>query len=138
MFSVLMNDYIFIQNKPISATFTADTKNEMIRLLVNQMVVVRTRVNDITAVAGFVGNKQTTEISTMNNEINSFLTSTQASVKTLNENASVLFAKDKESNLRSRQLDFSEEKNAYANQLLAMYGFANLIALGLLFYIYKS
>lgn len=138
MFSILMNDYIFIQNKPTSATFTSDFKNELIRELVNQMVVVRTRINDITAIAAAVGNKQTSELSTLNNEINSFLNSTKGSVQTLNENALVLLGKDKESNLRSRQLGFSEEKNAYANQLLAMYGFANLIALGLLFYIYKS
>jgi hypothetical protein len=35
-------------------------------------------------------------------------------------------------------LEFSEEKNNYANQLLTLYGAANFIALGLLFYIYRS
>jgi hypothetical protein len=138
-FSVLLADYIFIQNKATDANgFTEARKNALIQTIVNNLTVVKARLTDITDVAATIGSKQTGELKGMNDSINAFVKSTKASVDALNENVGVLMSKDKESNLRSRQLSYSEEKNAYANQLLAMYGFANLIALGLLFYIYKS
>jgi hypothetical protein len=138
-FSILLADYIFIQNKQTDTNgFSEARKNALIQTIVNNLTVVKARLTDITDVAATIGTKQTGELKGMNDSINAFVQSTKASVDTLNANASILMSKDKESNLRSRQLSYSEEKNAYANQLLAMYGFANLIALGLLFYIYKS
>jgi hypothetical protein len=138
-FSILLADYIFIQNKATDANgFTEARKNALIQTIVNNLTVVKARLTDITDVAATIGTKQTGELKGMNDSINAFVKSTKASVDALNENVGILMSKDKESNLRSRQLSYSDEKNAYANQLLAMYGFANLIALGLLFYIYKS
>lgn len=136
-FSVLLADYIFIQNKTTDG-FTDARKTALIQKIVNNLTVVKARLTDITDVAATIGTKQTGELKGMNDTINAFIRTTKESVDTLNANAAILMSKDKESNLRSRQLSYSEEKNAYANQLLAMYGFANLIALGLLFYIYKS
>jgi hypothetical protein len=40
--------------------------------------------------------------------------------------------------LRKDMLSFTEEKNRAANSLLALYGFLNLTAIGLLIYIYRS
>lgn len=137
-YSILLSDYISIQNKTITVGFTETKKEALIRFIVNNLTVVKARLTDLTAIAAYVGEKQTSEMKGMNDAINAFVTSTKSSVDTLNKNLNVLMSKDKESNLRSRQLSYSEEKNTYANELLAMYGAANLIALGLLFYIYKS
>jgi hypothetical protein len=138
-FSVLLADYIFIQNKATDVNgFSEARKNALIQTIVNNLTVVKARLTDITDIAATIGTKQTGEMKGMNESINAFIKTTKESVDALNTNANILMSKDKESNLRSRQLSYSEEKNAYANQLLAMYGFANLIALGLLFYIYKS
>ena len=136
VFATLMNDYLKIGN---DSTFeTADGKSEKQRPIVNQLNSVRLRLNDLTEISSYIGNYQRGELSTLNTQVNQFVTGIKASVDELNKNAIELLKKDKETGLRYRQLEFSEEKNAYANQLLAMYGFANLIALGLLFYIYKS
>lgn len=136
--NTLQNDFINIQNTQTSEQYTGSDKDEQLRLIVNNMSSVRLRMNDLVEVAGYVGNAQTNQMSALTQRVNQFVTSTKTHVDELNANALKLFAKDKETGLRSRQLEFSEEKNAYANQLLALYGFANLIALGLLFYIYKS
>lgn len=137
-YSILLSDYITIQNKKVPDDLSEAKKNELIQTIVNNLTVVKARLTDITDIAAYIGVKQTGDLKGMSDKINAFVTSTKSSVDALNANVNVLMSKDKESGLRSRQLAYSEEKNAYANQLLAMYGFANLIALGLLFYIYKS
>lgn len=137
-YSILLSDYITIQNKKVPDDISEQKKNELIQTIVNNLTVVKARLTDITDIAAYIGVKQTGDLKGMSDKINAFVTSTKSSVDALNANMNVLMSKDKESGLRSRQLAYSEEKNAYANQLLAMYGFANLIALGLLFYIYKS
>ena len=40
--------------------------------------------------------------------------------------------------LRRRMVEYSQEKNLSANNLLALYGFLNLVSIGLLFYIYRK
>ncbi len=137
-YSILLSDLITIQNKTLTAGFTEDKQKLLIQKIVNNLTVVKARLTDITDVAAYIGVKQTGDLKGMNDSINAFVTSTKSSVDALNANLNTLMSRDKESGLRSRQLAYSEEKNAYANQLLAMYGAANLIALGLLFYIYKS
>jgi hypothetical protein len=132
--TTLMKDYIAVQN----AGLQNDPKTIIIANIVNNMAIARLRLNDLIEVSNFIATTQNTTMSGLNEDINSFITTTTASVNALDRNAATMMSKDKEYSLRTRQLAFSEEKNAYANQLLAMYGFANLIALGLLFYIYKS
>ena len=138
-FYILIGDYITVQNMATTNNgFTPEKKNALLQKIINNLTTVKARITDITDLAAYIGKTQTDELKGMNDQINQFVNTTKASVEALNANASILMSKGKESNLRSRQLAYSEEKNAYANQLLAMYGFANLIALGLLFYIYKS
>ena len=74
----------------------------------------------------------------MNTNVNKFLSDIKANTARLDANSKELSDSDANSNLRKRMLEFSEEKNGYANQLLTLYGAANFIALGLLFYIYRS
>jgi len=142
LYKTLLSDYITIQNTSATdlqgATFTPTMKDNLLKSLVNNLNVINLRLKDITEVCTVITNRQTEGISTMNSNVNRFLTTITANSETLKKNAAVLSSKDRESRLRSRMIEYSEEKNAYANQLLAMYGFANLIALGLLFYIYKS
>jgi len=138
VYETLMRDYITVQNKVVPTDIQQTVKDSLIRDIVNNMNAAKLRLNDIIKIAGYIGTTQTGKLSELTDKTNQFVSSMSASISTLNANQSVLFSKDKESSLRSRQMEFSEEKNAYANQLLAMYGFANLIALGLLFYIYKS
>ena len=40
--------------------------------------------------------------------------------------------------LRKQMVEFSQEKNLSASNLLALYGFLNLVSIGLLFYIYRK
>ena len=142
LYKTLLSDYITIQNTTASdaagATFTPTMKDNLIKTLVNNLNATNLRLKDITEICTIISSRQTADLATMNSNVNRFLSSITANSNTLKNNATTLASKDMESRLRSRMIEYSDEKNAYANQLLAMYGFANLIALGLLFYIYKS
>lgn len=134
VYGVLIQDFVTVQR----SNLTEADKEIQLRPIVNNLSAVKLRLVDLIAVATYIGTKQTRDIQGMNTEINQFLSQTKSSVEQLNKNAQIIDGKDKQALLRTRQLEYSEEKNAYANQMLAMYGFANLIAIGLLFYIYKS
>jgi hypothetical protein len=142
LYKTLLGDYITIQNTAASdaagSTFTTTNKDNLIKTLVNLLNATNLRLKDITEICTVISTKQTADISTMNSNVNKFLTSITSSSQTLKDNAAILSSKDREARLRSRMIEYTDEKNSYANQLLAMYGFANLIAMGLLFYIYKS
>lgn len=139
VYRILIGDFIKVQNTVTTTSgFTESQKNETLRQLVNSLNSVNLRLTDLTKIAQATADSQRNGVSQMNGQVNQFLTNISNNVKALEENRKDLTSKDVASRFRARMLEYSEEKNAYANQMLALYGFANLIALGLLFYIYKS
>ena len=134
-YKVVLGDYITVQN---NTSLTTANKTEMSRQIINQLNSINLRLSDLTMIAGYIGTKQSTEISGLNTNVNTYITDITTQTSSLQAQSSMLSSSDVKSKLRSRMLQYSEEKNAYANQLLATYGCANLIALGLLFYIYRS
>jgi hypothetical protein len=43
-----------------------------------------------------------------------------------------------ETDVQTAMIDYTLEKNASSRNLLAVYGFMNIVAVGLLFYLYRS
>lgn len=140
IYRVLIGDFIKVQNIPTNdaGTFTTLVKTGILRQLVNALNSVNLRLTDLTKIAQAVADAQRSGLSDMNTQVNQFLKSISDNVSTLEKNRKDLSSADVGSRLKARMLEYSEEKNAYANQMLALYGFANLIAVGLLFYIYRS
>lgn len=58
--------------------------------------------------------------------------------KNLIEHMNKLKANDMEMDVRSSMIDYSIEKNSSSRNLLAVYGFMNIVAVGILFYLYKA
>jgi len=134
-YKVVLGDYITTAN----ATSLTDTvKNGRTRQIINQLNSINLRLSDLTMIAGHIGAQQTNAIATMNSTVNEYISSITTHTSSIQSQTNMLSSSDVKSKLRSRMLEYSDEKNAYANNLLATYGFANLIALGLLFYIYRS
>lgn len=138
LYSILIKDYVSLQQTAVGTTFTQDIKNDQIRQVVNALNAVNLRLIDLTTITNNVNELQRTAVGEMNTEVNQFMSSIKNASASLEKNATALTSNDVKSKLRTRMVEFSDEKNAYANQLLGLYGFANLIALGLLFYIYRS
>jgi hypothetical protein len=139
VYSVLLGDYVTVQNKATSANgVTPTAKEELQRKIINLLNAVNLRLSDLTEISNYVAQQQSSSLATMNTNVNKFLTDIQANTNRLVTNSQQLSGSDANSILRKRMLEFSEEKNNYANQLLTLYVAANFIALGLLFYIYRS
>lgn len=69
------------------------------------------------------------------NQINDYLDTTR--VDLLNH-SKLLKNKSMEKDLKSAMVDYTVEKNSSSRNLLAIYGFMNIVAAGLIFYLYRS
>jgi hypothetical protein len=58
--------------------------------------------------------------------------------KSLNTHMGKLQSNNMEMDVKSSMIDYSLEKNSSSRNLLAIYGFMNIVAAGILFYLYKS
>jgi hypothetical protein len=65
-------------------------------------------------------------------------TNLQSTFDTLQSHNQLLNSETSVADLRKRMVEFTEEKNRSALNLLSLYGFLNLVAIGLLFYIARS
>lgn len=116
----------------------ADAKNAVILKFINAAVSVNYRLNDLSDIMTYISGQQKTELSTTIGEVNTATAKIANSQTSINQAVNALSKTDGLSKLRSRMVEYNEEKNNYASALLSLYGFANLVAIGLLFYIYKS
>lgn len=137
VYQILLGDLANVNN-PGTPSLSTTQLTEQNRRIANKLSEIKLRISDLIQLSQSIGSKQNDEMKKLQTGANTNLESITADVTSLNNSLADLTKNDKLSTLRSRQLEFTEEKNAYANQLLGLYGFANLIALGLLFYIYKS
>jgi hypothetical protein len=69
------------------------------------------------------------------NELNSELERARIS---LQRDSGMLQANDLNTDIQSSMIEFSLEKNESSRNMLAMYGFMNIVAVGLLFYLYTN
>ena len=69
------------------------------------------------------------------NRLNSDLDTARRNLK---DHSEQLQKKDMNTDIQSSMIEYSLEKNSSSRNLLAIYGFMNLVAVGLLFYLYKN
>ena len=69
------------------------------------------------------------------NKLNADLDDTRSKLMAHSEK---LQKNDMESDIQAAMIDYSLEKNSSSRNLLAVYGFMNIVAVGLLFYLYKN
>jgi hypothetical protein len=95
-------------------------------------------LNDIIQFTNFLSNKRAAEMRDQNSTINVLNSSLQDIYGRLAQQNAILRQESSITDLRQRMVEFTQEKNQSASNLLSLYGFLNLVALGLLFYIARS
>ena len=121
-----------------SPLVVADTLTSNIAAFINAAIKINQRLQDLAAIANALSTASITATQSNSANIDQTLSNIAATNETLQAQQASLISADSQSILRSRMMSYSDEKNSYATQQLALYGFANFIALGLLFYIYRS
>jgi hypothetical protein len=96
------------------------------------------KLNDIIQITNYISQKRSSEMRLQNTEINTMNSGIQATFDTLQGHSKLLNSESSISDLRKRMVEYTEEKNRSALNLLSLYGFLNLVAIGLLFYVARS
>lgn len=90
---------------------------------------------------GMVNNRMTSlqeYSSNSENGVNSLNSELERARISLQQDSGMLQANDLNSDIQSSMIEFSLEKNESSRNMLAMYGFMNIVAVGLLFYLYTN
>jgi HAMP domain-containing protein len=99
---------------------------------------INSKLNDIIQITNFLAKKRASEMQVQNTEINALNNSINATFESLKKHDQMLQKETSLADLRKSMVEYSQEKNLSAQNLLALYGFLNLVAIGLLFYISRS
>ena len=75
---------------------------------------------------------------TLQQEIAEFNKRLKSQRDKLEEQNTIIQSNEASTRLKKEMVKYSEEKARYSNNLLKMYSFLNIVALGLLVYVYKA
>jgi hypothetical protein len=97
-------------------------------------------INDITQIVDAVAQTQrSTSIPTLTQELNTLDISLQGQASVLMKQRQILSADNQNNMILLKEMeDYSRQKSRYHNNMLMVYSFLNITALGLLFYVYRS
>jgi hypothetical protein len=133
----LQNLFDTIVSTSQGTTLTDDQKTE-IQSKLNKAKDFNTKLNDIIQITNFIAKKRATEMEGQNTQINNLNTSISALFKGLHDQNQMLKSQDALVQIRKRMVEYTMEKNNSASNLLALYGFLNIVAIGLLIHSYRA
>jgi hypothetical protein len=96
------------------------------------------KLNDLIQISNFIASKRASDASEQSDKVNALNTEISSTFDVLKQHQQILSSENATADLRKRMVEFSEEKNRSANNLLQLYGALNIVAIGLLLYIYRS
>lgn len=125
-----------VQTSKVSSLTDADKADIQSKL--NKAKVYNEKLNDLIQITNYIAEKRAAEMREQTSEINAMNTGLAATFQTLQTHRKLLNSETSVQDLRKRMVEFTEEKNRSAVNLLSLFGFMNLVAIGLLFYIARS
>lgn len=96
------------------------------------------RLNDLTQIINGVTEDMLSSTSNLEAEIKAFDKKIKEQGAKLEAQNKIISSSQAASELNKQMVKFTEQKGKYSNNLLGLYSFLNVVALGLLVYIYKS
>lgn len=96
------------------------------------------RLNDLTQIVNEVTNDMMRSSDILESEIREFNAKILEQQKKLKEQNKIISSSEATTKLNKEMVKFTEEKARYSDNLLKLYSFLNIVALGLLVYVYKS
>lgn len=99
--------------------------NKLNTILLVMKALVNSRLNTLETYYGDKG------VNRLNNDLDTARTNLKTHSQQLQKN-------DMNTDIQSSMIEYSLEKNSSSRNLLAIYGFMNIVAVGLLFYLYKN
>jgi hypothetical protein len=114
------------ENKTIVDSYLSKTK------------ILNTRLNDLTQIMNGITENMLSTSDSIANEIEQFNKRIKVQKDKLDAQNKIIMTGDATTNIRKQMVKYTEEKAKYTDNLLSLYSFLNIIALGLLVYVYKA
>jgi hypothetical protein len=96
------------------------------------------KVNDLVQIMNVMTEKMLASSNTLQGEIKAFNDRIQAQRDKLQEQNRVIQSNEATMKLQKEMVNYTEEKARYSDNLLSLYSFLNVVALGLLVYLYRA
>jgi hypothetical protein len=129
--------YLFTSIRNASVNNSAEAKQTIdIRLQMTQ--TLNRRVNDLIQIINAITEKMMKSSDTLQKEIEDFNKNLRLQRDKLEEQNKIIQSNEAKMHLQKEMVKYSEEKARYTDNLLKMYSFLNIVAFGLLIYIYKA
>ena len=100
--------------------------------------ILNTRLNDLTQIMNGVTENMLVTSDSIANEIQQFNARIKVQKAKLDAQNKIIMTGDTTTNIRKEMIKYTEEKAKYTDNLLNLYSFLNIVALGLLVYVYKA
>lgn len=103
----------------------------------DNVATLNNKLNKILLVMKAVINSRLNQLNTYyTNDVNSQNSALDLARQRLRDNSEILRNNDLNADVKSAMIEYSLEKNTTSRNLMAVYGFMNIVAVGLLFYLY--
>ena len=96
------------------------------------------RLNDLTQIINGITDNMLSSTNGLEQQVQAFDKKMKEQQKKLQAQNKVISSGQAVTELNKQMVKFTEEKGRYSNNLLGLYSFLNIVALGLLVYVYKS
>lgn len=132
--------YNFALTKVLTSASRGVGSGEDYTTLKANTVILNSKLNQILQVlqaliasrsASLTGYQSDSALQTLEGDISTARSNLQSHSQTLQN-------RNMESDVKSAMIDYTLEKNSSSRNLLAVYGFMNIVALGMLFYLYRA
>jgi hypothetical protein len=128
--------YALNQFLTLLASSTSDPNDKQAWL--DASVLLNTRVNDIVQITTYLTSYYLTQSRNNNTTINSLNSQMEARSGQIKVEGELLRRKGGDKELYQKMVEYSTVKAKATNNLLSLYGCMNIVALGILFYVYKA
>jgi hypothetical protein len=118
---------------------TGSTDNKAtVESYLSKTKMLNTRLNDLTQIMNAITESMLSTSDTIANEIEQFNQRIKVQKDKLDAQNKIIMTGDATTNIRKQMVQYTEEKAKYTDNLLSLYSFLNIVALGLLVYVYKA
>lgn len=124
--------------KSISDGYLNTANSNTITTYLNHTQMLNKKMNDLVQIINGVSEEMLQSSSIMDTEIKKFDNEARQLQLKLAQQNKIISSSDAVTRLNKEMVKYTEEKNRYTENLLKTYSVLNIVALGLLIYIYKS
>lgn len=121
-----------------NATAGTAANASRINFLTEQSIILNRNLTDITQIVNGITNRLYTSARTMDSTINDLNEQIAAYRDKLMAQAEILRSEVPAAELKKRMVEFTREKSLVSNNMLSFYFFMDVVALGILFYVYRA